>query len=380
MESDRQTIGWQPYAYLAVLGILLFHPIFSNEGLSDWLWTGALIAAFLPVYLASFRVRGWLATAAIAWMTLLGVVSLAFPLNTGGAVFFIYAAAAPHAWSTRGAVRFIVGLLVVVAILALISPVPMPYRVVLFLPAFIFVPLIGGQQIFDVERERSNAKLRQAHDEVEHIAAVAERERIGRDLHDLLGHTLSVIRVKSELAGRLVEIDPARAKAEIDGVEQTAREALAEVRAAVQGYRSTGLTGEVVSSKLALEAAGVAFSFRADPDPLPPRIEAALGFVLREAVTNIVRHAGASLCTATVEVHEGRVALTVHDNGVGTAGQEGNGLSNLRERIRALGGDVSLTSEPGQGLAVRAWVPLPESTVARATDARAPGPARLEPT
>ena len=90
MESDRQTIGWQPYAYLAVLGILLFHPIFSNEGLSDWLWTGALIAAFLPVYLASFRVRGWLATAAIAWMTLLGVVSLAFPLNTGGAVFFIY--------------------------------------------------------------------------------------------------------------------------------------------------------------------------------------------------------------------------------------------------------------------------------------------------
>ena len=307
------------------------------------------------------------------------MVSLAFPLNTGGAVFFVYAAAAaPFAWFTRVTVRFIVGLLVMVAVLALISPVPMPYRIALFLPAFIFVPLIGGLQIFEAEREKSNSKLRLAQEEVEHIATVAERERIARDLHDLLGHTLSVIRVKSELAGRLVEIEPERAKAEIEGVEQTAREALAEVRAAVQGYRSTGLTGEVVSSKFALEAAGVTFSFRADPDPLPSRIKAALGFVLREAVTNVVRHAGASRCTATVEVQEGRVALTVHDNGIGTSDQEGNGLSNLRERIRALGGEVALTSEPGQGFTVRAWVPLPEASKARSNEDPVSGTARLE--
>lgn len=382
MNRGALPMSWQPYVYLAYLGMLLFQPIFSGNGAVDWLWTVALIAAFLPAYIVSFGRRGALGTAAIWWMVLLGALSLGIPLNTGGSVFFVYAAAAaPMLWSPRAAVRMIVVLLAVTAALLLVSPIPDPFRLATFLPAFVFVPLIGGVQIFESERERANAKLHLAHDEIEHIAAVAERERIARDLHDLLGHTLSLIRIKSELAARLIDSDPQRARSEIEDVERTARETLSDVRAAVQGYRASGLTGEVAAAKLALEASGVLFFYHSEPLLLPPRLEAALAFVLREAVTNVVRHARASRCTVTLGSESGRVVLEVSDDGVGGVVDEGNGLGSLRERLRALGGDVEVGPHPAGGFRVRARAPLPEDTAAAdAAGVRGDSRARLEPT
>src|SRR5690606_25498793 len=128
------------------------------------------------------------------------------------------------------------------------------------------------------------------------LAGLAERERSGRDLHDLLGHTLSLVALKSDLAARLVERDPAAARSEIDAVSRIARDALAQVRSAVSGIRSAGIAAELASAKLLLECDGV--TLRHDWDEgglagggLSPAIENALALVVREAATNVQRHA-----------------------------------------------------------------------------------------
>ena len=153
--------------------------------------------------------------------------------------------------------------------------------------------------------------------EKEKLAADAERERIARDLHDLLGHTLSVIVLKSELASKLADKNPARAIAEIREVERISREALSEVRAAVQGYRGSGLSAELARSKVALDAAGVRLVLERAPLELPPATEAGMSMVLREAVTNIVRHARAQHCTVVIEQRGDGYWLEVKDDGVG---------------------------------------------------------------
>ena len=150
---------------------------------------------------------------------------------------------------------------------------------------------LAAATCFYAQRNRANAKLRMANTEIEHLAKVAERERIARDLHDVLGHTLSIIILKSELAGKLIDHDPARAKAEIADVEQTSRTALAEVRSTIRGYRADTLEAELKQAKAALETAGVSVRSEAEKIGLNAAQESIVALVLREAVTNIVRHA-----------------------------------------------------------------------------------------
>ena len=216
----------------------------------------------------------------------------------------------------------------------------------------------------------ASVRLARVQAEKEKLAADAERERIARDLHDLLGHTLSVIVLKSELAGKLAERDPARAFTEIRGVERIARGALGEVRAAVSGYRSSGLSAELARSKLALTTAGVRLELDAEALVLPPQTEYAMEMVLREAVTNVMRHARARVVTVSIGREAGDYVLKVHDDGAGQdserqAGEgqlrgrqitEGTGLTSMRERVRAAGGQFSL--ESGRGMTVRASFPV----------------------
>ena len=136
------------------------------------------------------------------------------------------------------------------------------------------------------DREK-DAALALSQDEVRRLAATAERERIGRDLHDLLGHTLSLITLKLELSRKLFERDPARAKHEMEDAERVAREALAQVRSAVTGIRATDLAAELASAKLLLETTRVQLDYAPPPQGLPPEVERGLALVLREAVTNI---------------------------------------------------------------------------------------------
>ena len=201
----------------------------------------------------------------------------------------------------------------------------------------------------------AGARLAQAQRENERLAADAERERIARDLHDLLGHTLSVIVLKSELAARLTERDPARAAQEIREVERIGREALTEVRAAVQGYRGSGLNAELARAKVALDAAGVRLIMTEALPELPARTEASAAMLLREAVTNVVRHARAHEVRITLTPTPRGHRLVIKDDGIGGQTPEGSGLTGMRERLRALGG--SLTRDGTAGTTLTADLP-----------------------
>ncbi|HEX2917132.1 MAG TPA: sensor histidine kinase, partial [Edaphobacter sp.] len=217
----------------------------------------------------------------------------------------------------------------------------------------IFVGLaVGSGNLIAAQRIRANQKLSLAHEEIEQLAKVAERERIARDLHDVLGHTLSVIVLKSELAGKLLQPNPERAQKEITEVEQIARTALAEVREAIRGYRSEGLVAELDRARATLDAAGVTLEYSSDTPKLLPAQETVLALIVREAVTNIVRHAHASHCRIRFEKNANRTALLVEDNGRGGIRQEGSGLRGMRERVESLGGDFRIDSEQGTRLII----------------------------
>jgi two-component system, NarL family, sensor histidine kinase DesK len=198
-----------------------------------------------------------------------------------------------------------------------------------------------------------NRKLRKANEEIEHLAKLAERERIARDLHDVLGHTLSVITLKSELAGKLMERDPQRAAKEIGEVEQISRQALSEVRDAIRGYRAQGLASELALAKSTLETAGVSVQCDAATTvKLPAMQESVLSLAVREAVTNVVRHAQARTCRLRVEQHNGSCRLEIHDDGCGSSNGEGNGLRGMRERVEMLGGTLDRSTESGTTLTI----------------------------
>jgi two-component system, NarL family, sensor histidine kinase DesK len=203
-----------------------------------------------------------------------------------------------------------------------------------------------------------NAELADAREELARSAVAEERMRFARDLHDLLGHSLSLIALKSELAGRLAERDPARARQEMADVEDAARRALAEVRDAVSGYRRVSLAQALAEARSALSAAGIGLRAPAPGEPLPGVVDAVLGWVVREATTNVLRHSGAR--SVTVELTGGNdVTLTVTDDGGGGAGSRGAGLAGLAERLDALGGRLEAGPVDGRGFRVAAVVPAP---------------------
>lgn len=252
------------------------------------------------------------------------------------------------------------------ALLAALNAVLVVYARYLGYPwqALVWMPVVTAVVSAVVTVERINhereAALKLSHDEVRRLAALAERERIGRDLHDLLGHTLSLVALKSDLAGRLMERDPVAARREIDDVSRVARDALAQVRRAVSGIRAAGLAAELASAKLLLESDGVAFSYTAEPVPIPSDLETVLALTLREAVTNIQRHARASLAEVSLSVTARQVSLHVRDNGAGSAVVvPGNGLTGMRERVEARGGRLRIKSIPRQGTRVEITLPLP---------------------
>lgn len=201
-------------------------------------------------------------------------------------------------------------------------------------------------------------QLQLSHDEVRRLAAAAERERIGRDLHDILGHTLSLITLKLELSRRLFDRDHAAARRELEEAEKVARTALVQVRAAVTGIRAADLAAELASAHLMLESSGVAFECNSDVPELPAGIERTLALLLREAVTNVVRHAHARHVELALKVDAGNVYFRFADDGRGGVSARGNGLTGMRERVRALGGVLRIDSPRGVGTTLEVLAPL----------------------
>ncbi|WP_344475571.1 sensor histidine kinase [Nonomuraea monospora] len=201
-------------------------------------------------------------------------------------------------------------------------------------------------------------KLRLAQDEVARLAATEERLRIARDLHDLLGHSLSLIVLKSELAGRLAEQSP-EIRGEIGDIEAVARKALVEVREAVTGYRRRNLEEELDSARAVLRAAGVHAEVRLSGTPLPEPLDGLFGWGVREGTTNVVRHARATRCEIRMTYEKDAAILEIMDdgNGDGRPYEQGSGLRGLTERVTGAGGTVMAGPAPGGGHRLSVRVP-----------------------
>ena len=208
---------------------------------------------------------------------------------------------------------------------------------------------------------RVNRELRATREELATLAVAEERLRIARDLHDLLGHSLSVIALKSELAGRLLEKDPSRAAGEIEEIQTVTREALAEVRGAVQGYRGLALAESLARARSALTAAGINCDLAGADVSLPADLDAVLAWAVREGTTNVIRHSHARRCQIRIRADRASAALEIDDDGraEATGDHHGSGLQGLRERAQRVRGTLEAGARPEGGFRLRVTVPLP---------------------
>ncbi|MFB7496848.1 sensor histidine kinase [Streptomyces sp. NPDC056161] len=294
-------------------------------------------------------------------VTVLGALAAVLALTLGASwlCLFVYVSVAcgttlpvPRAYGAvlaSGAVMYLVGLRVG----------EHTARDLIFLQLLIGFAMTGVGMLV-----RTTVELSKARATVAQLAANEERLRLARDLHDLLGHSLSLITLKSELAGRMLPDRPDRAARQVADIERVSRQALVDVREAVTGYRRPRLTAELAGAQAALTAAGVTAQVPAEPDlaGVPEPAESALAWALREAVTNVVRHSGAQRCAVEVlrrQTLDGPVLeLSVEDNGSGGSGTgPGNGLTGLTERLAKAGGTLE-AGRARHGFRLVARVPL----------------------
>jgi two-component system sensor histidine kinase DesK len=219
------------------------------------------------------------------------------------------------------------------------------------------------------------AELRSAREELARLAVSEERLRFARDLHDLLGHSLSLITLKSELAGRLLPDKPEKAEAEVHDIEEVARQALGEVREAVAGYRQPTLEEELAGAGEMLEAAGIACRIENESGVLPNAVDAVLAWAVREGTTNVIRHSRARHCRILLARDGEGVYAEITDDGEGYQGENrgdaGSGLSGLSERVATLAGRLEAASQPNGGFRLR--VSLPATSEAKVSEGSRPG-------
>ena len=341
---------------IAVPGFILFIGVYL------WAtWQEAYRVTRAPLMQANSEQKQWLSVA------ILIVMSISAPFTQGvwglGAVVFTSASIAGRLTARQAALVF-GGLMLLDFLLGVLIAAPWA---TIALMAFL-VPAVGATTATFSRAFRTNRELRLARREIARLAVSEERLRFARDLHDLLGHSLSLITLKSELAEHLISEDPAQAQQEVRDIESAARAALQEVREAVAGYRQTTLASELQRARELLAAAGIRCIVQNDAGALPPAIEALLPWVVREGVTNVMRHSRAKQCVISLAHQPGEICLTVTDDGQGDSrqassaalqsGQPGNGLRGMRERVAALGGRCEAGSVGKRGFRLAAMLPL----------------------
>jgi two-component system, NarL family, sensor histidine kinase DesK len=204
----------------------------------------------------------------------------------------------------------------------------------------------------------ANQQLSLAREQIARLAVGEERLRFARDLHDLLGHSLSVIALKSELAGRLISRSPGLAEHEVKDIEKVARDALREVREAVAGYRQPTLAAELAGAREVLTAAGIECRIEQQHDSLAPAVEAVLAWAVREGTTNVMRHSGARRCSIRIARQGGLATVEIVDDGRGGTINPGSGLRGLEERVTERGGTLSAEPLPHEGFRLRVSLPM----------------------
>ncbi|WP_067697199.1 sensor histidine kinase [Nocardia jejuensis] len=361
--ARRRRLGW---VFAWVWSVYLVDPLRQaaqlEQPVARW-YTLAVIVAFGLCYLGSYWLllrspdngASWpspqwrIVVGPVAAMSLL-TIAASITLHSSAAGLGIYLGTyIAFALPIRRSVPLVLVLILAIEVIPrLLSGQPPDFGTVQSIAMSSFA--VGGiRQII-----MRNRQLTLARKQLTELAVAEERLRVGRDVHDILGHSLTVITVKTELAQRLMDLDPERAKTEMADVERLAREALAGVRSTVGGLREVSLAGELVNARTALRAAEIDADLP-DGDDLPTRNSVVFGWVLREAVTNVIRHSGARHCTVRVTP----TSIDVTDDGVGFGDTPklGSGLSGLRERLQAAGGDLTLTTGTDGGSRVLATFP-----------------------
>lgn len=366
---DARGHGWLPFGLLLYLGFLfvplLFFPWRPQQllgmPLSPPLVIGLSLlsmALFLPLHFAHFRHGGRVAPWVAAGCVLLALALQ--PVNPFANTYIIYALSYLPAWRLPLRRQLLAAAAIVLLYAGWVVWIGQP----LFLVAI--TTLVGVAVFFAThfheQSERRRAELSLSHEEVRRIAAYAERERIGRDLHDLLGHTLSLIALKSELAGKLAHRDSDGAKLQIEEVARISRQTLDDMRTAVTGIRSAAFAAELASARLLLETQGIACDAQIETVALDADGESALALALREAATNIQRHARAQHVEVSLRRDAQHAVLRVRDDGRGGYIRPGTGLTGMRERLEALGGALRIDADPREGTCVQAMVPLAGGT------------------
>lgn len=346
-------------AFLLFLGFQLSNVFHAGLGAVHLGLVLAGLAVFLGLYLWLMRharlfagPRDWVALGALLAVSL----ALALDDSAGWAILFIYAAAVcgfrlgPRTvlWGVGGC-----------AALGGLSAAVSGYGLTSSLSIAIYAGGIGLLLFAFSRLGRLNRELKAAREEIARLAVGEERLRFARDLHDLLGHSLSVIALKSELAGRLLDAEPERTAVELAEVEHVARQSLDQVRATVAGYRQLALADELDGARMALSAAGIEADIEQPAVSLPPETEAILAWGVREGTTNVIRHSGARRCEIRVTAGLAIADVEVVDDGCGSDGgsQGGSGLAGLSERARRRQGQVEAGPRPGGGFRLRVSVP-----------------------
>jgi two-component system sensor histidine kinase DesK len=349
---------WMPILWLPFMIWFFVDPLWSKAGVLHWIGNTIFGLVFIWLYLYSFshpEPRKFYAVLG------LGVMAASLvPTHQGAVSCLLVYFVASGAFTTRiwRAIAMIAVALAMLGIYSYHLKLPLPFWGSMLL----LIILVGIGNYFGAVQHCAGEKLRRADEEIEHLAKVAERERIARDLHDLLGHTLSLITLKAELARKLVDRDPQRAKQEMQDVENTSRAALADVREAISGYRGEGLAAELIRARKTLETAGIAVDCDLAELPLTPAQETVVALALREAITNVVRHAQARRCSVRLQRENDLCTLEIADNGRGVDAPEGNGLRGMRERLEAIGGSLQRQTQAGTRLVIH----LPLATAASA--------------
>src|SRR6266542_1722628 len=305
--------GWAPYVWLIFMAFFLFQPVLGRAGAKEWIVTGVASVVFVAIYFGVFWAKPPLTYLLLISMAAMGIGLANF--NQGSSVFIIFCSSfIPWvAGTTRRAMAALAFLIVVLAVDAALFHTPVGF----WATSMVVALDVAWSNIHYAEKNRDDTKLRMANTETEHLAKVAERERIARDLHDVLGHTLSLIIVKSTLAGKLLEKYPQRAKSEIADIEKVSREAMAEIRATLRGYSTYKLCEEIQRAEVALKSAGVALESEAAELGMTPAQESVVALIMREAVTNVVRHAQAQNCRVRIAPNNGNCVFEIQDDGRG---------------------------------------------------------------
>jgi two-component system sensor histidine kinase DesK len=335
---------FSPYVWLIYLPLFFIPVMISHHESIDLVWTALALITFLGLYFHAYWVKSQYVIYHIVAIGLLGTL-VAFITPTACTLFIYAGAFCSRLMPLKYAMTVLVSLLVWIASISWFFSFEMYF----YQPALVFTLIVGILNIYQCALHQNKQALILSRKETQRLAQVAERERIARDLHDLIGHTFSVITIKADLAGRLIDKDLEKARIEIKQLENISRDALSQVREVVSGYRTSDLLSELANAKNVFNSVDIDFYYQFENiDEQQIELDSTnnkeLAIVLRELVTNIIKHAKATQVIAIIKHQDGKIVLAMQDDGQGfeNSQHKGFGIKGIEERIQKLKGFVAI--------------------------------------